>query len=351
MQHGSPVTALRIVAADLAEPRFDEAAGLMLYDGGDFTAAAARLKRLDAARPGNPAVGLQIADIYAAAGNGDQAETWILHAIPLAPALSWTPYADLAFFALSRGDLQTASRRLDDGLAFFPASRELRLMKARVAAQAGDVRSAEALLSGLLADRPADSEAALLLLTLQGPEMSPEAARARLWKLFDLVPGAPAVYDALASSLIAARDWDGLTIALRQFQASGGQPDARLLAFQGFASAMRGDDAGAIADFRRSAFLARDGSARFDIALVMLRQGGARAALSELDSAEAEVMARTPQEERPGMLSRIETLRGAARLLDGDIPGAGSALTHALALDPRNLRAGLLLRKLEAGGQ
>jgi hypothetical protein len=44
-------------------------------------------------------------------------------------------------------------------------------------------------------------------------------------------------------------------------------------------------------------------------------------------------------------------MRGAARLLDGDIPGAGSALSRARALDPRNLRAGLLLRKLEAGGQ
>jgi hypothetical protein len=51
------------------------------------------------------------------------------------------------------------------------------------------------------------------------------------------------------------------------------------------------------------------------------------------------------------VLSRIETLRGAARMLDGDLVGGGSALARALELDPHNLRAGLLMRKLEAGGQ
>jgi Flp pilus assembly protein TadD len=226
-------------------------------------------------------------------------------------------------------------------------------MQARLDVRTGYLHDAESLLTGLLADRPSDSEAALLLLALQGPEMSPEASRARLWKLFDLVPSDLAVFDALASSLIAARDWEGMQIAVRQYQESGGQPDARLLLFQGFAAAMSGDDAGATTAFRRSALLARDGIARFNLALVMLRRGAARAALAELDGAAEEVREHPLPGNPPSaaIMSRLETLRGAARLLDGDLPGAGSALSRALSLDPHNLRAGLLLRKLEAGGQ
>ncbi|MGO9309272.1 MAG: hypothetical protein ACLQDL_09650, partial [Spirochaetia bacterium] len=98
---------------------------------------------------------------------------------------------------------------------------------------------------------------------------------------------------------------------------------------------------------RQSSLMARDGTARFDLALLILRRGDARAALAELDGA-AEEVDRHPS---APLMSRIETLRGAARLMDGDAPGAGTALGRALALDPHNLRAGLLLKKLEAGGQ
>ena len=232
-------------------------------------------------------------------------------------------------------------------------------MQARLDIQSGDTPAAEKLLAGLLTERPTDGEAALLLLALQGPTLSPEASRARLWKLFDLVPADTAVFDALASALIAARDWEGMRIAVRQNQDAGGQPDARILVLEGFASAMRDDPSAAIGAFRRASLMTKDGTARFDIALVMLRRGAARAALSELDGAareaeaarEAMGTAGNGEPSRSETMSRIETLRGAARLLDGDVPGAGAALSRALALDPHNLRAGLLMRKLEAGGQ
>jgi hypothetical protein len=346
MRQGLTETALRVALSDLGESRFDEVAGLILYDGGDFATAAARMERLNAYRRGIPAVGLQLADISAAAGNDANSEAWLLRTLPLAPALSWTPYADLSMFALRRGDTPAAGRLLEEGLAFFPHSRELRVMKARLEIRTGDVPAAEA---------------------LQGPGLSPEASRARLWKLFDLMPSGPKVLDALVSSLIAARDWDGLLIAFRQYQVSGGPLDARLLLLQGFAAAMNGDDTGATAAFRRSEALARDGSGRFNIALLMLRRGASRAALAELDGAGEDLQARNanppsamqpspPSAMQPSppsamLMSRIETLRGAARLLDGDAAGAGAALSRALALDPHNLRAGLLLRKLEAGGQ
>ena len=98
-------------------------------------------------------------------------------------------------------------------------------MQARLDIRTGDATAAEKLLTGLLAERPTDGEAALLLLALQGPGLSPEASRARLWKLFDLVPADTAVFDALASAFVAARDWPGMRIAVRENQdAPAGSP-------------------------------------------------------------------------------------------------------------------------------
>lgn len=351
MRQGSSDVALRLVRSDLDDVRFDEPSGFMLYDGGDLTSAAARLERRDRERPGVSGTGFVLADIFAAAGNFGQSERWLIRTLPMAPSVSWTPYADLAFFAVQRGDTAAAIRQLEDGLAFFPRSWELRLMKARVELLAGNQPAAESILADVLADRPSDGEAALLLLGIQSASTSPEALRASLWKIFDLAPSDPPVFDTLASSLIAAQDWEGMQIAMKQHVASGGQPDAQALLFQGCAEAMRGDDPGATAAFRRSALMAKDGVGRFNIALVLLRGGAARDALVELDGAAEEVQKTAVPVERGRLMSRIETLRGAARLLDGDVSGAGSALARARVLDPHNLRAGLLLRKLEAGGQ
>ncbi len=351
MEKGDAAAGAQIARADLVESRFDEPAGLILYDDGALSEASARLGRAFSAHPQSGPIGLVLADISAASGSQGSAQAWLLRSLPLSPSISWTPYADLALFALDQGDLAGAARRVEDGLAFFPASRELKLMKARVLARSGDNPGAQSILAVLAAEHPPDTEASLLLLSLQGPSMSPEALRGRLWKLFQLAPTDPAVFYRLASTLIAARDWDGMRIAVEERQAAGGAPDARSLLLQGFASAMWGDDAAALSAFRRSDLLAKDGKAHFDAALVLLRRGGARDARDELDAAESEIQDRASPAERPFLQSRVESLRGAALMLDGDPAAAASALERARQLDPYNLRASLLLRKLEAGGQ
>ena len=222
MRQGSNDAALRMVRSSLEEARFDEPAGLMLYDGGDFAGAAARLERRNTERPGITMIGLVLADVYAAEGKTARSEQWLRATLPSAPTISWTPYADLALFAAQRGDIAGAQRTIADGLAFFPRSRELRLMQARVDIAAGSSGDAESVLEGVLKDNPADSEAGLLLLGLRSSTMSPESWRANLWKLFDLAPSDRAVFDTLASSLIAGQDWDGMRIAMKQHMDSGG---------------------------------------------------------------------------------------------------------------------------------
>jgi len=351
MQQGRLAQAAAVVRSDLGDSAFDEPGGLVLYDAGAPGEATVRLQRRFATGPSPGPIGFILADIAEDGGDAAGAQQWLLRGLALAPSVSWTPYADLAVFSLQKGDLASAVSRLEDGLAFFPGSRGLTLLKARVLARSGNTGEATEILESLLAAHRSDTEAALLLLSLQGPALSPEALRGRLWGLFEIAPTDPAVFDRLSSTLVAARDWQGLRLAVEERQAAGGLPDARSLVVQGLAAALSGDDEEALAALRQSDRQARDGTARFDAALVLLRQGAARAARDELESASAEIRATAGGAERARLLSRVETLRGTALMLDGDAEGASTALSRARQLDPNNLRASLLLHKLEAGGQ
>ena len=351
MESGSPGKAQTIAQEDLRDAAFDEPAAAIAWDAGDFPIAIERLSRLATARPERAQTALLLADVSQAMGRPAAAEKALARALPLAPQLSWTPYANLAFFAGLRGEWGLALRRLEDGRAFFPQSRELRLAQAQVARSSGDMASAVKILSGLVADRPDDGEAALSLLDIQAPAMSPEHYSARLWKLFNLIPADAATFTALSALLVGSHDWEGAAAALTQHEAAGGMADDRVFLVRGMIAAMRGDDAAAEEAFRRADAISRDGTARYNIALVVLRRGNARAAIAEVRRAMDEFELRGRGDERARVLSLMEMLTGSARLLDGDTTGARAAFVRSLALDAQNLRAGLLLRKLEAAGQ
>ena len=351
IQAGNPGKAQTIAQEDLRDAAFDEPAAAIAWDAGDFPTAIERLSRLAAARPERAEAALLLADVSQALGRTAAAEKALARVLPLAPQLSWTPYANLAFFAGLRGEWGLALRRLEDGRAFFPQSRELRLAQAQAARRSGDMASAMKILSGLVADRPDDGEAALSQLEILAPGMSPEQYRARLWKLFNLIPADAATFTALSALLVGGHDWEGAAAALTQHEAAGGIADDGVFLIRGIIAAMRGDDAAAEEAFRRADAIARDGTARYNLALVLLRRGNARAAIAEVRRAMDEFELRGRGGERARVLSLMEMLTGSARLLEGDETGARAAFGRSLALDARNLRAGLLLRKLEAGEQ
>jgi tetratricopeptide (TPR) repeat protein len=349
MESGNRARASSIVSADLGGAEFDEPGGMILYDSGNVPAAIERLARR--ARPGRADLAFVLADAWAALGRDARSEAALRIGVPLAPQLTWTSYANLAYFALGKGDAVRASRWVDDGLAFFPGSRDLLLARARLDTRRGDPAPAVEVLTKLVDAHPADGEAALLLLDLQSSGASPEQHRGRLWKLFNRNPADRDVFLSLASALTSAHDWRGVAVAIRQHEEARGLWDAQTLVLQGTAESMGGDDARAEETFLRAASMTSDGVARYDRALVLFRQGRRHAALEELAVAVQEYSQAGDPARRREVLSRMEMIGGSARMLDGDVAGARAALARALALDPGNLRAALTLRKLEAGGQ
>ena len=342
LEGGDLARARLLAAASLKDALFDLPAGLIAYDAGDFENAIQRLTRLQARGSPRADIALLLSDCYRALGMNVEYDAALRSALRLDPSVSWTPYADLAMMAQTKGDLRGARDFLAQGRALFPGSRELVLAQARLSAATGDTPAALDLLDALVAQRPDDAEAALLLLGLKSPGMSAPAYRVELWKLFDRLPSDPRVFLTLESALFASHDWEGAGIAMHEHQAAHGGLDAESLSIRAVIEAVQDKDEQAAASFSQAAAEAGDGMYKYNLAVLLLHGGKAQEALAQLDQA-ASV-------DNNQVAARIETLRGRCLLATGDLRAARGAFLRAHGLDPHDLRAALELRKLEAQG-
>ncbi|HVP19198.1 MAG TPA: tetratricopeptide repeat protein, partial [Spirochaetia bacterium] len=353
------ISSARRTASLLHGVKYDEVAGLIAYDAGDFPAAVARLTRTQVRPHPRADIALILADCYHALGRGAELDASLLDAITIDPRASWTPYADLASGAAKRGDIPFARSMLERGRAIFPESRELVLATARLEARQGNSRGAVALLDALVAERADDGQAALLRLTLTSPGKPPQWYRAELWKLFNRLPSDREVFATLAAALIASNDWADAAAELRLFENAAGSPDADTLSIRALVQVMQGKEDLAIDSFRSAAESGGGGWYRYDLAVVLLHRGRAQEALEQLAEAEREsapaaaaASSAMDPDDMSGdrFLARIELLKGRSLLATGDVAGARGAFLRAHVLDPHQLRSGLELRKLEARG-
>lgn len=342
LEDGELERARLIALSSLQESAFDEPAALIAYDSGDFDSAVERFTDLQARRTPRADIALLLADCYRALGRNADDETALQKAVALDPKVSWTPYANLALDAQEKGDVARARDLLAKGRNVFPGSRDLAMALARLELSQGNQAAAISLLDGLVAQRPDDTEAALLRLNLGSAGMSTQAYQAQLWKLFGRSPSDQRVFMTLISALIATHDWEAAAIAMHQHELAHGTEDADSLFFRSLVEAAQGNVDQAIRLLRQA--VSQDGKApyRYDLALLLLHAGSPEEALEQLDQVDTKGDAR--------MAARFETLRGRCLLATGDDAGARSAFLRARTLDPELLVPGLELRKLEARG-
>jgi hypothetical protein len=349
MAAGEPLEGARLAAGLPGVPVFDEAAGLMAYDAGDYPQAVSRLARR-VMTPGRTAELLVVfGDLQAMLGHSASSEEAYGEALGMDPGVSWTPYLDMARFASARGNEREASAYRLRARQLFPDREEVFLESARAAAAAGDGTAAEAVLAALLARRPGSLKAELMALAFRAPRLSPEAYRGRIWRIFDAHPGDEAAALALLEALASVRDWAGVAEAARGYEtASGERTQPQVLLYRGLAAAMTGDLPLAEELLSRVAGPLR-GMAGYDTALVLLAQGKAAEARALLPSVSDTLAAGKSGTERGTLLALVQARAAQASVMAGDRDGGRRAAARALALDPANSVARLLARKLEAG--
>jgi tetratricopeptide (TPR) repeat protein len=330
-----------------SQPAYDEPAALLLHDAGDMEAARERLMRR-AASPGRSAeIVALLGDCEMQAGRTAEAGSLYEEALSLDMRVSWAPYLNLARLSDARGKGADAAAYRARARELFPEREEVFLESARLCIERGDARQGERVLSSYLKAHPDSLEAGLMMAELEAPRISPEAYRARLWKLFNARPSDPRAALTLMDALLAVRDWKGAAAAARQYEAVGGDRPSVLM-LRAAAQALSGELAAAQDAFKSVRDLRSRAASRYDLALVLLQAGRVSEARDALDEAAAALpsgaAART-------FASLISTRIAQAELMNGGTAEARAALARALSADPGNRIARLLSRKLDEARQ
>ncbi|HTH12883.1 MAG TPA: tetratricopeptide repeat protein [Spirochaetia bacterium] len=360
-----------LTPAQRDQPPFDRLQGLMAYDQGDWTRAAALLKSLAQARPDTLMV---LADVYLHLGDGDQArivydQMLADHPDNLVPALA----VNRATLALDQGDPAKAMELLTKVSSDGPGVDQVKLLTLEARFRLGESDAVKTALDGLV-EKGNESPLALDAELLKGRLFPDWNSVPRLWSLVHRHPVSQPLVERLAWSLVQTQDFAGahraLDLHLAALKKAGVEvpwwvSELRALLF---AVEDRLPEASEAFDTVPAAW--RDATFYADWALVALTQAQQAdpQAKKPLLDASLERLTRgldllPPSSEAQALVRRSLWLTRRAEvetsLLPYQNPGprgtlrsaAAEDLRQAVQLDPDNLRASFLLRQAQASPQ
>jgi tetratricopeptide (TPR) repeat protein len=328
--------------------RFNEPAGLIAYDAGKYSAAFVRLKELLRREPERKDVVVILGDVSLRLDRIGDAVYYYEKAIKTDPAYSVIPFVNLAYLALRRQDTAHAIDILQKAQAVFPTSKPVILELAKLLQTQNKNAEAIALVSAYLEQNPGDFEAGLLHVYLEWGEISPRQYRIKLRELFNSDPENAASCRILAWYLIAAGEQESALTVLQEYETATKENHLPwILHIKGVIRALDGDTKEAARLLEESLLLKDDWQVRYNYAMVLYTLGSLKSAEDNfrriIDFFERENL----QEYNP-VISRVRTKIGYIQMQKGNEKSAKLEFEYALQLDPGNVEAFRLLKKLEA---
>jgi tetratricopeptide (TPR) repeat protein len=360
-----------LTPAQRDQPPFDRLQGLMAYDQGDWTRAAALLKSLAQARPDTLMV---LADVYLHLGDSDQArivydQMLADHPDTLSPALA----VNRATLALDQGDPRRALELLTKVASDGPGADQVKLLTLEARFRLGESDAVKAALDALV-EKGNESPLALDAELLKGRLFPDWNSVPRLWSLVHRHPLSQPLVERLAWSLVQTQDFVGAHRVLDLHEAALKKAGTELpwwvseLRALLFAVEDRLPEASAAFDTVPAAW--RDATFYADWALVALTQAQQAEpdAKKPLLDASLERLTRAldqlpPSSTGPSLARRSLWLTRRAEVETSLLPyqnpvprgtlrsAAAEDLRQAVQLDPDNLRASFLLRQAQASPQ
>ena len=263
------------------------------------------------------------------------------------PAYSWTPYLNLARIEEEQGDRQNAYALRERAYGQFPEVGAVVMEYSRSLTETGDRQLAAAKLQGYLEDYGDDYQAQLMLLDVRNAASSPVIYQAALWKLYNQHPESRMLCEHLFLYLLQFNDLSGAESVLRHYElATGRVREPWLLDYRAVLSAVRGDDAEAVRLLRDRLDREDSWQARFNLAVLLGKEGNYREAIEQLIEAE-HLLPEGPEEQRRIFRARIRSRIGEQYLRLGDTAAARRECEYAIDLDVSNFHAHRILRILE----
>jgi hypothetical protein len=360
-----------LTPAQRDQPPFDRLQGLMAYDQGEWTRAAALLKALAPARPDTLMV---LADVYLHLGDADQArivydQMLADHPETLSPALA----VNRATLALDEGDAGKALELLGKVVPEGQGADQVKLLTLEARFRLGESEAVRSALDALVT-KGNESPLALDAELLKGRLFPDWSSVPRLWSLIHRHPLSQPLAERLAWSLVQTQDWAGAHRVLDLHEAAlkkaGTEVPWWVWELRALLFAVEDRLPEASAAFEAVPPSWRDATFYADWALVSLVQAqqadpGAKKPL--LDNA-LERLTRAldqlpPSASAPALVRRSLWLTRRSEVETSLVPyqnpaqrgalrsAAAEDLRQAVQLDPDNLRASFLLRQAEATKQ
>ncbi|MEM5948533.1 hypothetical protein WKV44_08245 [Spirochaetia bacterium 38H-sp] len=280
---------------------------------------------------------LMVADSFFLSGQPLQGVRLYEHVINIVPEYSYLPYHNLIHYYDSIGDYDKAEAVLDDAFLRYGESIDLVSDKIRLMLITGKENAAQE----LAAKYGDNAFPALLLNVFASQSMGQDAVRSRLWELVRRYPHDERLIKYSAWFFTSHKMWDELSLLLEKSRAAFVERDWYVL-FTTVLFSHEGKIKDAIRvlqeyDWNTSLYRSE---AVYNLALLMGLDRRYKEALAYVSRESADISDKAS-------LSRFMVLRAWLSLCSGDEATARELLDRALALQPDNFDAIILLRKFE----
>jgi tetratricopeptide (TPR) repeat protein len=346
MRRGQAGNARALVMDELRDA-YHEAAAYISYDAGAGEEAARRAALLVRAHPDRADYRRFYGDLLYQKRRYAEAQAMYIRALQLDPDAGWQLLLSLASALEKSGDSDSARFYTTRAYKEFPSVREVLFRYAGDLERAGLKERAAGLVRSYLVKNPEDAELQLLYLRLSGAPYSGK----ELWKLFNRFPEDPGLARELIEYMLSSADLRSTALAINQhLSAAPASEDAPwLLEARAMHAALSGDTTLAESLLVDKAVLEDSWQSRYNLAVILGAEARYSEGIAELMTAES--LLPENGDSHAVYRSKIRSRLGEYYAALGDAISARRELNYAVELDPVNLQARLLLKKLDEAAE
>jgi tetratricopeptide (TPR) repeat protein len=347
-QRGDYQKAFSICEEYLQTDDFSEPAGMISYDAGKYAQALFRLKKIMRENPERWDILIMLGDISLSLDLVEDALQYYGKVIQKAADYSVIPYVNSAFIYTKQDNTDKALEILSQAQIYFPDDKFVTLELVKLYYRKDNIEQAQVILSSYLEQHPGDFDANMLFVYLQWGDISPQQYRIQLRELFNNNPQDEKSCRILTWYLIGVNELESARNVLDEYEKATNQTHtAWLFYLKGIIEALEGNNAHAAELMRESLLLRDNWQVKYNYAVVLYASGNIKEAEDNLR--ELIIFFENENKELCSLeISKVRTTIGSIHLDKGNWESARLELKYALELDPKNIRAWRLLKKLEA---
>lgn len=347
-KHGDYKKAFMICEEHLQADTFNEPAGLIAYDAHRYSTVLFRFKKIMRENPERLDIMVMLGDTCLELDLVEEALEYYRKVIQKKADYSVIPYINSAFIYTKQENMDKAFEILTQAQSCFAYNKLVTLELVKLYYKQADTEKALTLLAQYVEQNPGDFDANLLYVYLQWGDISPTQYRIQLRELYNNNPQDEKSCRILTWYLISVNELENARNVLAEYEKATGQTGTAWLFYvKGIIESLAGNTEKALEYLQKSLLLRDHWQVKYNYAVILYAAGNIKEAEDNLRQL-ITFFENENQEAYSSEISKVRTKLGSIYLDKGNLEAAGLELKYALEIDPKNIHAWRLLKKLEA---